>query len=87
LLSFYHRKKQVISFTDDDAGIGKWALRHSVIHRKVTNGLRSYWDINTYAALVSIIDTAELAGVRAFGAILSLFGSPSFPIPIGGEST
>jgi len=32
-----------------------------------------------------VIDTAELSGVRAFEAILSLFGPPSLPIPIGGE--
>jgi len=35
--------------------------------------------------LASVIDTAELAGVRAFDAILSLFGPPTLPIPINGE--
>jgi hypothetical protein len=35
--------------------------------------------------LASVIDTAELAGERAFDAILSLFGPPSLPIPIIGE--
>jgi transposase len=55
------------------------------VHRKVTNGFRSNWGTNTYAALASVIDTAELAGVRAFDAIQSLFGPPSLPIPVGGE--
>lgn len=33
----------------------------------------------------SVIDTAELSGIRAFDAIQFLFGSPSLPIPLGGE--
>jgi transposase len=65
--------------------VAERALRHSVVHRKVTNGFRSMWGTNTYAALASVIDTAELAGVRAFDAILSLFGPPTLPIPINGE--
>jgi hypothetical protein len=39
----------------------------------------------TYAALASVIDTAELSGIRAFDAIQSLFGPPALPIPAGGE--
>jgi transposase len=65
--------------------VAERALRHSVVHRKVTNGFRSYWGTNTYAALASIIDTAELSGVRAFDAILSLFAPPALPIPVCGE--
>ena len=65
--------------------VAEQALRHSVVHRKVTNGFRSMWGTNTYAALASVIDTAELAGVRAFDAILALFGPPTLPIPINGE--
>jgi transposase len=65
--------------------VAERALRHSVVHRKVTNGFRSIWGTHTYAALASVIDTAELAGVRAFDAIHALFGPPSLPIPICGE--
>jgi len=65
--------------------VAERALRHSVVHRKVTNGFRSLWGTNTYAALASIIDTAELAGIHAFDAILSLFSPPSLPIPVNGE--
>jgi transposase len=65
--------------------VAERALRHSVVHRKVTNGFRSHWGTRTYAALASVIDTAELAGERAFDAILSLFGPPALPIPIIGE--
>ncbi len=62
--------------------VAERALRHSVVHRKVTNGFRSVWGTNTYAALASIIDTAELSGIRAFDALQSLFGPPTLPIPI-----
>jgi transposase len=65
--------------------VAERALRHSVVHRKVTNGFRSYWGTNTYAALASVIDTAELADIRAFDAILSLFAPPSLPIQVSGE--
>ncbi len=61
------------------------ALRPSVIHRKVTGGFRSEWGAKAYAALASVIDTAELSGMHAFAAIQSLFGSPALPIPAGGE--
>lgn len=62
--------------------IAERMLRHSVVHRKVTNGFRSVWGTNTYAALASIIDTAELSGIRAFDALQSLFSPPALPIPI-----
>jgi transposase len=65
--------------------VAERALRHSVVHRKVTNGFRSVWGTNTYAALASVIDTAELEGVRAFEAILSLFAPPALPLPVTGE--
>jgi transposase len=65
--------------------VAERALRHSVVHRKVTGGFRSQWGTKTYAALASVIDTAELNGMRSFDAILSLFGLPSLPIPVSGE--
>lgn len=59
------------------------ALRPSVIHRKVMGCFRSGWGARAYAALASVIDTAELEGVHAFEAIQSLFGLPSLPLPSG----
>ena len=59
------------------------ALRPSVIHRKVSGGFRSAWGASTYAALASVIDTAELNNVHAFDALQSLFGIPSLPLPSG----
>jgi hypothetical protein len=65
--------------------VAERALLHSVVHRKVTGGFRSPWGTKTYAALASVIDTAELSGVSAFAAILSLFGPPALPFQSGGE--
>jgi transposase len=57
-------------------------LRPSVIHRKVIGCFRSGWGARAYAAIASVIDTAELNGVHAFDAIQSLFGIPSLPLPL-----
>jgi len=56
-----------------------------VVHRKVIGCFRSDWGAKAYAALASVIDTAELNGINAFQAIQSLFPVPALPIPIGGE--
>jgi transposase len=61
--------------------VAEQALRHSVIHRKVTNGFRSGWGAKAYAAIASIIHTAERSGSNAFLAIQSLFASPALPLP------
>ena len=63
--------------------VSERALRPSVIHRKVIGCFRSGWGAQAYAALASVIDTAELSGVHAFDAIQSLFGLPSLPLPSG----
>ncbi|HVN56339.1 MAG TPA: IS66 family transposase [Anaerolineaceae bacterium] len=60
------------------------ALRPSVIHRKVLNGFRSGWGAQAYAALASVIDTAELKSVHAFDAIQSVIGIPALPLPVRG---
>ncbi len=63
--------------------VSERALRPSVIHRKVIGCFRSGWGARAYAALASVIDTAELEGVHAFDAIQSLIGLPSLPLPSG----
>ena len=52
------------------------ALRPSVIHRKVTNGLRSEWGAQAYADLQSIIATAKLKGQKVFELLINLMGTP-----------
>lgn len=84
-----HRDKLFVflhcSDVDPTNNVAERALRPSVIHRKVTGCFRSDWGAKAYAALASVIDTAELSGIHAFDAIQSIFGSPSLPIPILGE--
>jgi transposase len=65
--------------------VAEQALRPSVIHRKVTNGFRSEWGAEAYAAIASVIHTAERSGANAFQAIQSLFGTPALPLQIGCE--
>jgi transposase len=65
--------------------VAERALRHSVIHRKVIGCFRSEWGAKVFAALASVIDSAELSGVNAFDTIQSLFGPPALPILVGGE--
>jgi transposase len=84
-----HRYKLFVFLYRSDVAptnnVAERALRPTVIHRKVMGCFRSEWGAKAFAALASVIDTAELSGVRAFDAIQSLFGSPSLPIPILGE--
>jgi transposase len=84
-----HRQKLFVFLYRSDVeptnNVSERALRPSVIHRKVTGCFRSDWGAKAYAALASVIDTAELNGINAFQAIQSLFPVPALPIPIGGE--
>lgn len=60
--------------------VAERALRPSVVHRKVIGCFRSDWGVKAFADLASLIDTAELAGIHAFQAILNLMGSPTKPL-------
>ena len=62
--------------------VAERALRPAVIHRKVTNGFRSQWGADAYAALLSITDTAKLHGRSPLLAILDLMGPPALPLSI-----
>jgi transposase len=55
------------------------ALRPSVIHRKVTNGFRSEWGAQAYAALATVIATAKLHQRSVFATLVSLMGPPVLP--------
>lgn len=52
------------------------ALRPSVIHRKVTNGFRSEWGAQAYAALATVIETAKLQNRNVFDTLVNLMGPP-----------
>jgi transposase len=80
-----HRQKLFVFLERTDVeptnNVAERALRPSVIHRKVMGCFRSEWGAKAYAALASVIDTAELSGINAFDAIQSIFGPPTLPIP------
>lgn len=79
----YHKYRQclfVFLYRDDVSptnNVAERALRPSVVHRKVIGCFRSDWGVKAFADLASLIDTAELAGIHAFQAILNLMGSPA----------
>ena len=52
------------------------ALRPSVIFRKVTNGFRSEWGAQAYAALCSIVETGRRNGRSALTAIRNALAAP-----------
>jgi transposase len=60
----------------DDASIpatnnaSEQALRWSVIFRKVTNGFRSEWGRDLFAAVRSVVNTGKRQGLSAFESIL-----------------
>lgn len=56
--------------------VSERALRPSVIHRKVTNGFRSEWGAKGYAALQTVIATAQLQGAHVFATLVTLMGAP-----------
>jgi transposase len=60
-------------------------LRPSVVFRKVTNGFRSDWGTETYAAFRSVVSTAKANGRSCFGDLRGTLAAqpllPSFPVP------
>ena len=55
------------------------ALRPSVIHRKVTNGFRSEWGAQAYAALATVTETAKLHPHNVFDTLVNLMEPPVLP--------
>jgi transposase len=53
------------------------ALRLSVIFRKVTNGFRSIWGRDLFAAVRSIVNTGKRQGLSAFESIKNALSPPS----------
>jgi transposase len=57
------------------------ALRPSVIFRKVTNGFRSNWGGQAYAALRSVVGTGNLNGMTPFRAIKAALSGENLLAP------
>jgi transposase len=58
------------------------ALRHSVVHRKVTGGFRSDWGAEAHAILTTVLDTARKRGDNLLGTLHAALGAPA-AIPLG----
>jgi transposase len=61
------------------------ALRHSVVHRKVTGGFRSDWGAEAHAILTTVLDTARKRGEDLLTMLHAALGPPAtlppgFPI-------
>ena len=56
------------------------ALRPSVIFRKVTGGFRSVWGAQLYAAIVSVVGTAQISGKTSLQAIADVL-NPARKVP------
>jgi transposase len=58
------------------------ALRHSVVHRKVTGGFRSDWGAEAHAILTTVLDTARKRGADLLTTLHATLGQPA-AIPPG----
>jgi transposase len=58
------------------------ALRHSVVHRKVTGGFRSDWGAEAHAILTTVLDTARKRGEDVLTTLQATLGQPA-AIPPG----
>jgi transposase len=61
------------------------ALRHSVVHRKVTGGFRSDWGAEAHAIVTTVLDTARKGGEDLLTTLHAALGQPAtlppgFPI-------
>jgi transposase len=67
------REHLTVFVTDRDVpptnNVSERALRPSVVFRKVTNGFRSEWGAETYAAFRSVVSTAKAKGDRVLNAV------------------
>ncbi len=59
------------------------ALRWSVIFRKITNGFRSDWGKDLFAAVRSIVNTGRRQGMSAFESILAALNPLESLFPLG----
>ncbi len=52
------------------------ALRHSVVHRKVTGGFRSDWGADAHAIVTTVLDTARKRGEDLLTTLHTVLGQP-----------
>ena len=75
------REHLFVFITDRDVpatnNVCERALRPSVIFRKVTNGFRSEWGAQTYAAFRSVVSTAKVNNRSVLNDLRRVLATPS----------
>jgi transposase len=87
---FREHREQLFVFLYDPAvpptnNASEQALRHSVVHRKVTGGFRSDWGADAHAIVTTVLDTARKRGEDLLTTLHAAIGEPvaippGFPI-------
>ncbi len=79
------REHLTVFVTDRDVpatnNVSERCLRPSVVFRKVTNGFRSEWGAQTYAAFRSVVSTAKFKGESVLSAIRQALLTPLACMP------
>jgi len=60
-----------------DNNASERALRHSVVHRKVSGGGRSEWGAAAYATVTTVVETAKKPGQRVWAALRAHLAPPA----------
>jgi transposase len=84
---FREHREQLFVFLYDPAvpptnNASEQALRHSVVHRKVTGGFRSEWGAEAHALVTTVLDTARKRGDDLLTTLQAALGPPA-AIPPG----
>jgi transposase len=84
---FRAHREQLFVFLYDPAvpptnNASEQALRHSVVHRKVTGGFRSDWGAEVHAIITTVLDTARKRGEDLLTTLHAALGAPT-AIPPG----
>ena len=76
-----HREHLFVFLTDSTVpptnNASEQALRHSVVHRKVTGGFRSDWGADAHAIVTTVLDTARKRGEAVLNTLHAALGSPA----------
>ena len=78
---FREHREQLFVFLYDPAvpptnNASEQALRHSVVHRKVTGGFRSEWGAEAHAIVTTVLDTARKRGEDLLSTLHTALGQP-----------
>jgi len=78
---FRDHREQLFVFLYDSAvpptnNASEQALRHSVVHRKVTGGFRSGWGADAHAIVTTVLDTARKRGEDLLTTLHAAIGEP-----------